>query len=79
MMGERRYESLLFADLSAITQINRVGPPLEALIRNDEWHSRLLNGSDYPLPGIPPLFSLKQIKRHSYISKAEAETGANTP
>jgi hypothetical protein len=25
------------------------------LIERSEWHPRLLNGSDYPLPGIVPL------------------------
>ena len=34
---------------------------------------RLLNGSDYPLPGILPLFSLKQMVRHDYITEPEAE------
>ena len=25
------------------------------------WHGRLLNGSDYPLPGMMPLFSLSRM------------------
>ncbi len=73
MMREPRYEGLLFGDLSAITQINRAGPVLEAVIRHDEWQARLLNGSDYPLPGILPLFSLKQMVRRGYITQAEAD------
>jgi predicted TIM-barrel fold metal-dependent hydrolase len=73
MMSEHRYEGLLFGGLSAITQINRVGPALETLIKTDEWQARLLNGSDYPLPGILPLFSLKQLIRRGYITKPEAD------
>jgi len=73
MMREHRYEGLLFGDLSAITQINRVGPALETVIKTDEWQARLLNGSDYPLPGILPLFSLKQLIRRGYITKPEAD------
>ena len=73
MMGEHRYEGLLYGDLSAITQINRVGPALETVIEHDEWQSRLLNGSDYPLPGILPLFSLKQMVGRGYITQADAD------
>jgi len=73
MMEESRYEGLLFGELSAITQINRVGPALETVIRRGEWQSRLLNGSDYPLPGILPLFSLKQMVRRGYVTESEAD------
>ncbi len=72
LMQEPRYEGLLFGDISAVTQINRVGSGLEAMIRRNEWHARLLNGSDYPLPGILPLFSLKQLRRRGYITEREA-------
>jgi len=72
MMQEPRYEGLLFGDISAITQVNRVGPALETVVKRDDWHPRLLNGSDYPLPGVLPLFSLKQMQRRGYITQAEA-------
>jgi mannonate dehydratase len=58
LMGERRYEGLLFGDLAAVTQANRA-EHLPLLLERREWHARLLNGSDYPLPGILPLFSLQ--------------------
>lgn len=73
MMDEPHYEGLLFGEISAITQINRVGPALETVIMREDWHPRLLNGSDYPLPGVLPLFSLKQMRRRAYITKSEAE------
>jgi len=51
----------LFGDVSGIAQINRAGPALVALLEREEWHPRLLNGSDYPLPGIVPLYSVSQV------------------
>jgi mannonate dehydratase len=73
LMQEPQYEGLLFGDISAITQINRVGPGLETAVKRLDWQPRLLNGSDYPLPGILPLFSLKQMRRRGYINASEAE------
>jgi mannonate dehydratase len=58
LMGEQRYEKALFGDLSAMTQVNRAGPALERVVREEGWHGRLLNGSDYPLPGVMPIFSV---------------------
>lgn len=61
MMAEDRYRGRLFADLSAITLRNRSIELLKTIIARQEWHGRLLNGSDYPLPGIMPLISPRQI------------------
>jgi mannonate dehydratase len=58
LMQEPRYEKNLFADISAMTQLNRAGPALAKVIETSEWHPRLLNGSDYPLPGVMPIFSV---------------------
>ena len=58
LMQEARYEGSLFGDISAMTQVNRAGPHLAAVIERSEWHPRLLNGSDYPLPGVMPIFSV---------------------
>ena len=58
MMDEPRYAKVLFADISAMTQRNRAGPALARVIEEEHWHPRLLNGSDYPLPGVMPIFSL---------------------
>ena len=58
LMENKKYEKHLFGDISAMTQVNRAGPALVQVIERSEWHPRLLNGSDYPLPGIMPLFSV---------------------
>jgi mannonate dehydratase len=60
-MDQPQYEKRLFADISAMTQRNRAGPVLARVIEEERWHPRLLNGSDYPLPGVMPIFSLDYI------------------
>jgi uncharacterized protein len=57
LMRDKTYEKKLFGDISAMTQVERAGPALAKMIDRGEWHPRLLNGSDYPLPGVMPLFS----------------------
>ena len=58
LMDEGAYRGRLFGDISAVTQANR-GEHLPTLLkRSRDWEGRLLNGSDYPLPGIMPLFSM---------------------
>ena len=47
-----------YGDISAMTQVNRAGPALARVVEEGSWHSRLLNGSDYPLPGVMPIFSV---------------------
>ena len=69
LMAEKRYEGLLFGDLSAVTQANRL-EWLGALLAKREWAGRLLNGSDYPLPGILPLFSLDRMVGDGLIDPA---------
>jgi mannonate dehydratase len=58
LMNDKNYERNLFGDISAMTQASRAGPALAAVIERTEWHARLLNGSDYPLPGVMPIFSV---------------------
>ena len=63
LMEEPAYQGLLFGEISAVTQINRSHNGLRTLLTREDWQTRLVNGSDYPLPGILPLFSLKQLVR----------------
>jgi uncharacterized protein len=55
LMDERAFAPLLLGDLSAVFQINRSISVARRLLERDDWHPRLLHGSDYPLPGIPVL------------------------
>ena len=58
MFDIEKYKNHLFGDISAMTQVNRAAPALARVIERADWHPRLLNGSDYPLPGIMPIFSV---------------------
>lgn len=70
LMGEARYADRLFGDISAITLRNRDHAMLRALIEREEWHPRLLYGSDYPLPGILPLMSPQALARDGMLDPA---------
>lgn len=70
LMGEARYEGRLFADISALTQRNRDEETLRAIIERGEWHERLLNGSDYPLPGIVPLIAPREFAARGMLPEA---------
>ena len=61
LMDDTQYHARLYGDLSAVTQWNRAGPFLRTLIERDDWHARLLNGSDYPLPGVMPMYSVEYL------------------
>jgi mannonate dehydratase len=55
LMDEPRFAANLFGDISAIALIDRAPAVLRTLLERRDWHPRLLFGSDYPLPGIPPV------------------------
>lgn len=71
LLGERRYEGLLYGDLSAVSQANRA-EALPAILGNPAWKGRLLNGSDYPLPAIMPLFSVDTLVREGLLPAGTA-------
>lgn len=72
LMATRAFEGRLFGDVSALTQSNRIHT-LPAVLRHSEWGNRLLNGSDYPLPGVFPLFSVDAIRENGWINDEIAE------
>jgi mannonate dehydratase len=72
MMDEPRYAGKLYGDLSAMTQSRRAGPALKTVIEREDWHARLLNGSDYPLPGVFPLYSVDYMVELGYIEQRAA-------
>ena len=72
LMDEPRYAGRLYGDISAMTQTARAVPALAHVIRREDWHPRLLNGSDYPLPGVFPLYSVDYMVELGYIEKSAA-------
>jgi predicted TIM-barrel fold metal-dependent hydrolase len=71
LMGEKRYEGLVFADISAMTQFNRSGEPLQTILAREDLHARLVNGSDYPLPAINVLIRTRSLVKQGYITTDE--------
>ena len=74
LMREPRYAGLLHGDLSAVTQANRAAT-VPGILEQAAWHGRLLNGTDYPLPGIMPIFSVQGFVRAGLLDEA-ARAGA---
>ncbi len=70
LMDEPGYDGLLLGDISAVPQANRAPQALIPLLQRADWHRRLLHGSDYPLPGVIPLFSLRQLCRLGLLEPA---------
>ncbi len=69
LMGERDYEGRLYGDISAVLQINRQPRVLKTLLSERAWQDRLLQGSDYPLPGVMPLISLHRLIADGLLDK----------
>jgi predicted TIM-barrel fold metal-dependent hydrolase len=81
MMDEPAHVGRLYGDLSALTQAARAGAPLRRILEragtgasgNDaggEWAGRLLNGSDYPVPAIMPLYSPRDLAQTGLLDPA---------
>ena len=72
LMNEPRYEKNLYGDISALTQLNRASPALARVLEEERWHARLLNGSDYPLPGVMPIYSAEYLVSLKLLAPAAA-------
>jgi len=73
MMGIAQYRGRLFGDISAVTQLNRANDVLVTLLEREDWHPRLLNGSDYPLPGVMPIFSVGDLVERGLLEASSGE------
>ena len=71
LMDERKYVGLLFGEISAMLQFNRMPGPLATLLKRQDLHSRLVNGSDYPLPAINSLIWTRSLGRDGFITADE--------
>ena len=76
LMDVPEHAGRLYGDLSAVTQRARAGEALRRIIERGsaggDWEGRLVNGSDYPLPGILPLFSPDQLAAEGLLEPSAA-------
>lgn len=71
LMNDPKYEGLLFGEISAMTQFNRLPTPILTLLEHPKLHHRLLNGSDYPLPAINVIIQTRSLVKYKMITKQE--------
>ena len=71
LMGEAKYQQLLFAEISAMLQFNRMPGPFATLLKRQDLHPRIVNGSDYPLPAINALIHTRSMTRAGFITDEE--------
>lgn len=73
LMDETKYAGLVFGEISAMLQFNRMPVPFSTLLKRQDLHSRLVNGSDYPLPAINALIRTRSLASDGFITSAERE------
>jgi len=71
LLGEAKYQQLLFAEISAMLQFNRMPGPFATLLKRQDLHPRIVNGSDYPLPAINALIHTRSMARAGFITDEE--------
>jgi mannonate dehydratase len=73
LFDTEKYTQHLFGDIAAMPQTNRAAPALARVLEREDWHPRLLNGSDYPLPGLMPIFSVKYLVSLGLVQESAVE------
>jgi len=71
LMNDPKYDGLLYGEISAMTQFNRLPTPILTLLEHPELHHRLVNGSDYPLPAINIIIQTRSLVKYGMITKQE--------
>jgi uncharacterized protein len=70
LMDEPAWRGLLLGDVSALFQFNRTEACWRTVLSRQDWHARLLHGSDYPLPGVGPLYRLGKLVAAGLLDEA---------
>lgn len=73
LMDTPAYRGRVYGDLSAVVQGGRQPGALATLISRFEWHPWLVNGSDYPGPGIIAVMGMKGLVEEGVLAAADAE------
>jgi len=72
LMDSTQYQNQVYGDISAVTQSNRDFSIMEIIAKREDWHDRLLYGSDYPLPGVLPVYSPLKYANWGFITENQA-------
>ena len=70
MMQQQSYKDLLFADISALSQFNRLHA-LDKILQASSIHDNLINGSDYPLPAVNFVIQTRALVKSGHITEQE--------
>jgi len=73
LMDETPWREVLLGDVSALFQVNRSTHAWRTVLRRQDWHARLLHGSDYPLPGVLPLTSPARLVAEGLLEASAVE------
>ena len=73
LMDEPAYRGRVYGDLSAVVQGGRQPGALATLISRHEWHPWLVNGSDYPGPGIVAVMGMKALVEEGVLAAGDAQ------
>jgi len=71
LMDEREWQGHLLGDVSALFLANRDPRVWRTVLARDDWHPRLLHGSDYPLPCVAPLVRLAPLVRAGVLDETD--------
>jgi predicted TIM-barrel fold metal-dependent hydrolase len=71
LMDEAKYRGLVYGEISAMLQFNRMPGPFSTLLERQDLHPRLVNGSDYPLPAINALIRTRSLVSDGFITSEE--------
>ena len=73
LMDEKQYHGLVFGEISAMTQFNRLRK-LRTILAREDLHERIVNGSDYPLPAVNILIRTRPLVKQGYITADEGRS-----
>lgn len=72
MMEETAYNGILYADISGLAGYQHDPKILKTFLARTDLHDFLVNGSDYPTPGMDVAFSTRHLVHEGFLSKEEA-------
>lgn len=69
LMDTPDYQTLVYGETSALTLVNHA-QAIQPILQRPDLHARILNGSDYPLPGILPLVNTQYLRSLGLLEEA---------